>query len=67
MSSSFTDPNDSQAESENNFLASYIMEVEDGNVYIRRMTSNVSGDLGLDGQSEETIYGPALMDVLIWK
>ena len=38
MSSSFTDPNDSQAESENNFLASYIMEVEDDNVYIGRMT-----------------------------
>ena len=29
MSSSFTDPNDSQAESENNFLASYMMDVED--------------------------------------
>ena len=29
VSSSFTDPNDSQAESENNFLASYMMEVED--------------------------------------
>ena len=35
VSSSFTDPNDSQAESENNFLASYmmeLMEVEDDNV-----------------------------------
>ena len=67
MSSSFTDPNDSQAESENNFLASYMMEVEDDNVYIRRMTTNVSGDSGLNGQSEEKFYGLALMDVLLWK
>ena len=35
MSSSCTDPNDSQAESENNFLASYMMEVEDDNVQPR--------------------------------
>ena len=45
-----TDPDDSQAESENNFLASYMMEVDDDNVYIWRMTTNVSGDSGLDGQ-----------------
>ena len=43
------------------------MEVEDDNVCIRRMTTNVSGDSGLDGQSEEKFYGPALMDVLVWK
>ena len=53
MSSSFTDPNDSQAESKNNFLASYMMEVEDDNVYIGRMTTDVSGNSGLDGQSEK--------------
>jgi hypothetical protein len=29
MSSSFTVPNDSQNESENNFVTSYMMEVED--------------------------------------
>ena len=29
MSSSFTDPNDSQNESENSFVTSYMMEVED--------------------------------------
>ena len=52
-SSSITDPNDSQGESENNFLASYMMEVQDNNVYIGRMTTDVSGDSGLDGQSEE--------------
>ena len=40
---------------------------EDDNVYIRRMTTNVSGDSGLDGQSEEKFYGPALMDVSLWK
>ena len=43
------------------------MEVEDDNVYIRRMTTNVSGDSGLNGQSEEKFYGLALMDVLLWK
>ena len=48
MSSSFTGPNDSQAESENNFLASYSMEVEDDNVYIGRRTTDVSGNSGLD-------------------
>ena len=53
MSSSFTDPNDSQAESENNFPASYMMDVEDGNVYIGGMTTDVSGNSGLDCQSEE--------------
>ena len=53
MSSSFTDPNDSQAESENNFLVSFMMEVEDDNVYIGRMTTDVSGNSGLDGQSEK--------------
>ena len=67
MSSSFTDPNDSQAESENNFLVSYMMEVEEDNVYIGRMTTDVSGDSGLDGQSEEKFYGLASMDVLLWK
>ena len=66
-SSSITDPNDSQAESENNFLASYMMEVQDNNVYIGRMTTDVSGDSGLDGQSEEKFYGLASMDVLLWK
>ena len=45
VSSSFTDPNDSQAESENNFVANlYMMEVEDDNVYFGRMTTDVSGD-----------------------
>ena len=67
LNSSFTDPNDSKAESESNFLASYMMEVEDDNVYIGRMTTNVSGDSGLDGQSEETFYGLAEMDVLLFK
>ena len=66
MSSSFTDPNDSQAESENNFV-SYMMEVEDDNVYIGRMTTDVSGDTGLDGQSEKKFYGFASMDVLLGK
>ena len=67
MSSSFTDPNDSQAESENNFLASYMMEVEDDNVYIGRMTTDVSGNSGLDGQSEKKFYCFASMDVLLLK
>ena len=67
MSSSFTDPNDSQAKSENNFVASYMMEVEDDNVYIGRMTTDMSGDSGLDGQSEEKFYGLASMDVLLSK
>ena len=67
MSSSFTDPNDSQAESENNFLVSYMMEVEDDNVYIGRMTTDVSGNSGLDGQSEKKFYGVASMDVLLLK
>ena len=67
MSSSSTDPNDSQAESENNFLASYMMEVEDDNVYNRRITTNVSADSSLDGQSEEKFYGFASMDVLLLK
>ena len=67
MSSSFTDPNDSQAESENNFLASYMMEVEDDNVYIGRIKTDVSGNSGLDGQSEEKFYGFASMDVLLLK
>ena len=65
MSSSFTDPNDSQAESENNFLASYMMEVEDDNVDIGRMTTDVSGNSGLDGQSEKKFYGFASMDELL--
>ena len=43
------------------------MEVQDNNVYIGRMTTDVSGDSGLDGQSEEKFYGLALMDVLLWK
>ena len=67
VSSSFTNPNDSQAESENNFLPSYMMDVEDDNVYIGRMTTDVSGDSGLDCQSEEKSYGFASMDVLLWK
>ena len=67
MSSSFIDPNDSQAKSENNFLASKMMDVEDDNVYIGRMTTDVSGSLGLDGQSEEKFYGFASMDVLLLK
>ena len=50
MSSRFTDPNDGQAESENSFFASYMMEVEDDNVYIG---GNVSGNSGPDRQSEE--------------
>ena len=43
------------------------MEVEDDNVYVRRMTANVSGDSGLDGQSEEKFYGLTVMDMLLWK
>ena len=39
------------------------MEAEDDNVYIRRMTTKVSGDSRLDGQSEEC--GPALTDVTL--
>ena len=50
MSSRFIDPNDSQAESENSFFASYMMEVEDDNVYIG---GDVSGNSGPDRQSEE--------------
>ena len=67
MSSSFTDPNDSQAESENHFLASYMTDVEDDNVYIGGMTTDVSGNSGLDGQSQEKLYGFASMDVLLLK
>ena len=67
MSSRFTDPNDSQAESENSFLASYMMEVEDDNVYFGRMTTDVSWNSGLDRQSEEKFYGFASMNVLIGK
>ena len=67
MSSSFTDPNESEAESENNFLASYMMEVEDDNIYIGRMTTCVSGNSGLDGQSEKKFYDFASMDVLLLK
>ena len=67
MSPSFTDPNDSQPESENNFVASYMMEVEDDNIYIGRMTTDVSVDSGLYGQSEEKFYGLASMDVLLGK
>ena len=67
MSSSFTEPNDSHAKSENNFLASYMMEVEDDNVYIGRMTTDVSGNSGLGGQSEKKFYGFASMDVLLLK
>ena len=43
------------------------MEVEDDNVYIRRITTNVSGDSGLDSQSEEKFYGLTVMDVSLWK
>ena len=42
MSSSFTDPNDSQNESENNFVASYMMEAEDDTVH-GSVTTEVSG------------------------
>ena len=31
------------------------------------MTTDVSGNSGLDGQSEEKFYGFASMDVLLWK
>ena len=31
------------------------------------MTTDVSGNSGLDGQSEEKFYGLASMDVLLWK
>ena len=44
-----------------------MMEVEDDNVYIKRMTTNVSGDSGLEGQSQKKFYGPVMMDVLLWK
>ena len=44
------------------FLASYMMEVEDDNAYIERMTTDVSGNSGLDGQSEEKFYEFASMD-----
>ena len=44
-----------------------MMEVEDDNVYIGRMTTDVSGNSGLDGQSEEKFYGFASMDVLLLK
>ena len=47
VSSRFTDPNDRQAESENSFLASYMMEVEDDNVYIG---GDVSGNSAPDRQ-----------------
>ena len=67
MSSSFTHPNDSQVESETNFLASYMMEVEDDNVYIGRMTTDVSWNSGLDRRSEEKFYGFASIDVLLLK
>ena len=36
-----------------------MMEVEDDNVYIERMTTDVSGDSGAEGQSEEKFYGLA--------
>ena len=67
MSSRFTDPNDSQAEPENSFPVSYMMEVEDDNVYIGRMTTDVSWNSGLDRRSEEKFYGFASMDVLLGK
>ena len=38
------------------------MEVEDDNVYSGRMTTDVSGDSGLDSKSEEKFYGLASMD-----
>ena len=66
VSSSFTDPNDSQAESENNFLASYMMDVENDNVYIGRMTTDVFRNSGLDCQSEEK-FGFASMNLLLLK
>ena len=45
-------------------LASYMMEVEDDNVYIG---GDVSGNSGPDRQSEEKFYGFASMDVLLGK
>ena len=44
-----------------------MMDVKDDNVYIGRMTTDVSGSLGPDGQSEEKFYGFASMDVLLLK
>ena len=44
-----------------------MMEVEDDNVYIGRMTTDVSGNSGLDGQSEKKFYSFASMDVLLLK
>ena len=49
MSSSFTDPNDSQNESENNFVASYMMEVKDDTVH-GSVTTEVSGP---EGESDD--------------
>ena len=43
------------------------MDIEDDNVYIGRMTTDVSGSLGLHGQSKEKFYGFASMDVLLLK
>ena len=64
MSSSSTDPNDSQAKTENSFVVSNMMEVEDDNVYIWGVTTDGSGHSGLDGQSEEKFHGLASIDVL---
>ena len=37
------------------------MDVEVDSVYIGRMTKDVSGNSGIDGQSEEKFYGFASM------
>ena len=56
MSSSFTDPNDSQNESENNFVASYMMEVEDDTVH-GSVTTEVSGPEG-ESEDDEWVVKP---------
>ena len=56
MSSSFTDLNDSQNESENNFVASYMMEVEDDTVY-GGVTTEVSGPEG-ESEDDEWVVKP---------
>ena len=65
MSSSFTDLNDSQAESEKKFVASDMMEVEDDNVYIERMATDKSENSGAEDQSEEKIYSLASTELLL--
>ena len=43
------------------------MDVEVDIVYIGRMTTDMSGNSGLDSQSEENVYGFASMVLLLWK